>query len=389
MITCFFRVGFMHSMQLCSHCVLTDSFPRITFDDKGVCSVCNHYNQWWGNWNTDKTQKAATLQKICSQAKSKHREFDALVPLSGGKDSTYVLYIARKKLGLKCLAYTLDIGYLSQYAKNNVEKTCRTLGVEHLYYRIDQELLNRLFNLFIKKTGWFCSICMRAIQMSTFKVADMFKVPLIIKGSSMRTELPLAREMFQGGDPAHIQSVLKDEPISAECKRLLDRGASLQRRIGYITFLLSKQSSLHSYAYFNLADYVDWDYKTIQDTIVQELGWTAPEESEHMDCLIHPIQKYIHNRRYPGLEIKRLTYARLVMAGLMSREDALHKLDAEPSYKCPDETMNLFLTNIGMTREAFDSYVDMGPRHLAYHPHPGRALALAKRFFPISDAGAD
>lgn len=378
----------MDQLSMCARCVLSNSFPRINFDNKGVCSVCNGYDKWWGNWTSEKANKRLILEKICRSAKNKHKEFDALIPLSGGKDSTYVLYIAAKKLGLKCLAYTLDIGYLSQYAKNNVEVTCKTLGVEHLYYRLDQDLTNRLFNLFLRKTGWFCSVCMRAIQMSTFKVAEMFRVPLIIKGSSMRTELPLAREMFQGGDPAHIKSVLKGEPIAQECKRLCDRGASFQRRLGYMAFLLSGQKRLTSYAYFNLADYVDWDYKIIHDTITQELGWTAPEESEHMDCTIHPIQKYIHNRRFPSLEMRRLTYARLVMAGLMTREDALNKLEKQPIENCPEEVINRFLNNINMSREDFDKYVDMGPRHLEFHPNPTRALALAKKVFPISDAGS-
>ena len=277
-------------------CVLTDSFPRIHFDDHGVCSVCRDYDAWWGNWNQDKQQKQQVLYKICKQAKAKHKEFDALVPLSGGKDSTYVLYIARKKLGLKCLAYTLDNGYLSDHAKRNIEHTCAELGVEHVYYRLDTKLINELFSVFIKKTGWFCSVCMRAIQMSTFKMADMYKTPLIIKGSSMRTELPLAREMFQGGDPAHVRSVLADDPLAQDCRRLCERGASLQRRVGYMMFLLSGQKRLTSYAYFNLAGYVDWDYDIIHETIRSELDWDSPQESEHMDCVIHPIQKYIHNK---------------------------------------------------------------------------------------------
>jgi asparagine synthetase B (glutamine-hydrolysing) len=210
--------------------VLPSSFPRINFDDKGVCSVCRDYDRWWGNWSSEKPEKREMLEKICKQAKGKHREFDALVPFSGGKDSSYVLYVAQKELGLKCLAYTLDTGYLSDYARNNVDRTCRKLGVEHVYYCLDPELTNRLFALFMKKTGWFCSVCMRAIQMSTFRIAEMYRVPLIIKGSSMRTELPLAHEMFQSGDPAHMCSVLEGEPIAQECKRLCSRGASIQRK---------------------------------------------------------------------------------------------------------------------------------------------------------------
>lgn len=378
----------MLASSICTRCVLTNHFPRINFDNKGICSVCRDYDAWWGVWNNSKQQKQLILEKICQSAKAKHKEFDVLVPLSGGKDSTFVLYIARKKLGLKCLAYTLDIGYLSEYAKKNIEHTCAKLGVEHVYYRLDPELTNKLFALFIKKTGWFCSVCMRAIQMSTFKVADMYKTPLIIKGSSMRTELPLAKEMFQGGDPAHIRSVIGDDPLAQDCKRLCERGASLQRRVGYMMFLLSGQKKLTSYAYFNLASYIDWDYKIIHDTIRRELDWEAPEESEHMDCIIHPIQKYIHNRRFPNVEVRRLTYARLVMAGVMTREEALRRLETEPTYNCPQEVLDLFLKNINMTKEEFDKYIDMGPRHLDYHPAPDLALKLAKKLFPIQDAGA-
>ncbi len=368
--------------QICTRCVLPSSFPRIRFDEKGICSVCREYDQWWGNWSSKKSEQGRIIERICREARSKHREFDALVPLSGGKDSTYVLYIAQKELGLKCLAYTLDTGYLSDHARNNVERTCRKLGVEHLYYCMDVETINRLFALFMKKTGWFCSVCMRAIQMSTFRIAEIFRVPLIIKGSSLRTELPLAREMYQGGDPAHVRRVLDGEPIAHDCQRLVSRGTSKRRILGFMLFLLSGQKSLTSYAYLNLADYWDWDYDIIHSTIRKELSWTAPTESEHMDCIIHPIQKYIHNRRFPSADMRRLTLARLVMARLMTREDALRKLEEEPGEQCPEAVMKLFLKNVNMTREEFDKYVDMGPRHLQYHPQPSFALRLAQKVFP-------
>jgi PP-loop superfamily ATP-utilizing enzyme len=166
------------------------------------------------NWQQKKVDQTEILSKICKQAKNKHREFDALIPLSGGKDSTYVLYMANK-LGLNCLAYTLDMGYLSNCARDNIDRICRTLGVEHVTYHFNPKLMNELFSIFVRKTGWFCSVCMRAIQMSTFKVAEMYDIPLIIKGTSLRTELPLSKEMFQGGDPAHVLNVLKNEPFSS------------------------------------------------------------------------------------------------------------------------------------------------------------------------------
>ena len=139
--------------KICSRCVLPNSFPRINFDDKGVCSVCREYDQWWGKWVYRKSEQKQILEKICKQAKRKKKKFDALIPLSGGKDSTYTLYMAQQELGLKCLAYTLDTGYLSEPARKNIDRTCRKLGVKHIYYYLDPELTNRLFSLFIKKTG--------------------------------------------------------------------------------------------------------------------------------------------------------------------------------------------------------------------------------------------
>jgi hypothetical protein len=106
-----------------------------------------------------------------------------------------------------------------------------------------------------------------------------------------------------------------------------------------------------------------------------------------MDCIIHPIQKYIHNRRFPDLEIIKLTYSRLIMAGLMTREDALHDLENHPVDNCPEEILNLFLRNVGMTKMQFDNYIDLGPRHLNYHPQPSVGLKIAKKLLSMKDAG--
>jgi hypothetical protein len=83
----------------------------------------------------------------------------------------------------------------------------------------------------------------------------------------------------------------------------------------------------------------------------------------------------------------QLTFARFVMAGFMTRAEALRKLEDDPREQCPEEVMNLFLKNIKMTKEEFDSYVDMGPRHLQYHPESGLALRMAKKMFSVRDAG--
>jgi len=376
----------MSEHQVCNRCFLTSSFPRISFDNAGVCSVCRGYDRWTRGWESRLPEQRKLLNEICRRVKNQHREFDALIPFSGGKDSSFVLFFAKKELGLNCLAYTYDNGYLSDHARNNIDKITRKLGVEHLYYRLDTELMNRLFALFIRKTGYFCSICMRAIRMTTARVADLYNVPLVINGSSMRTELPLSKEMIETGDLPHVRSVLKGEQITNECPRLLS-GNSRRRKLGHLLFFLSGKKIPYTYAWFNLADYINWNYDIIFDTIRKELDWTAPSETEHMDCIIHPLQKYIQLRRFPDLDQDRLRYARLIMAGQMTRQEALKRL-SEHSEPCPESVMNLFLKNIGMSKEEFDKFIDMGPRHLQYYS-PNLIENLTNRFFHIRSAGQD
>jgi len=369
----------MSHQQVCTRCVLPNSFPRITFDSQGVCSICREYEGWTSRWKSILPRQRKILDQICAKAKSKNKEFDAFIPYSGGKDSSFVLYMAKKELGLNCLAYTLDNGYLSEFAKSNIEKTCRKLEVEHIYYRFNTDIMNRLFALFVRKTGYPCSACMRAMEMGDYKLADLYDVPLVIQGSSRRTELPLSREMAEHGRFSHVRGVLKGEPIAAEFKRMLC-DMSLRRKFGHVLFRLSGRKRLTTYAWFNLADYVDWNYDTILDTIQRELDWTDPEETEHMDCIIHPIQNYIQIRRFPDLDLDRLRFARLIMAGQMNRDEALRKLEM-PAEQCPDSILNLFLRNIKMSKDEFDTYIDMGPRHLQYNS-PTMMEKLIEIVFP-------
>jgi len=105
-----------------------------------------------------------------------------------------------------------------------------------------------------------------------------------------------------------------------------------------------------------------------------------------MDCIVHPIQKYIQNRRFPGLEQERLVQARLVMAGQISRDEALEMMN-KPVDNCPESVLDMFLKNIDMSKEEFDNFIDMGPRHLDYDKPSDLATRIVTKVFPQRQAG--
>lgn len=369
--------------NVCKRCVLNSSFPGISFDQNGVCSVCRGYGEKYVlNKNEQKNEpieQQKILEQLCQDAKRKNRQFDVLVPLSGGKDSMYVLYLAVRKLGLRPLAFTLDNSYLTQHARDNIDRACRILGVEHIYYCMDPHLMQQMFHFFMKKTGYFCAICMRAINMATERVAEMYDIPLVFGGSAAKVELPTSPEMFQSGEIHFVRNVFKNEQLTSDSLRLLYQG-SLKRRLGYRLFWWGSQRRLRICAWINLPSYMEWNYEKMFHTITEELGWQSPsgKAEEHIDCAIHKASVYIHDRRWKGSEIKRLTFAGLIMAGQMTRDEALKQLE-ELQPACNKEDLAVFLNDMHMTKEEFDAYIDMGPRYMAFRKKENKCWRYIRR----------
>ncbi|NCC62266.1 MAG: ATPase, partial [Verrucomicrobiae bacterium] len=118
-------------MTYCKRCILNDSFPGILFADDGICNYCHAWNKRWGSFNFNRAENE--LKKIFNIVKTKNRKYDCLLPYSGGRDSSYVLYLCKEKYGLNPLAVTFNNLFMSSYAKNNIFSMIEVLGVDHVF----------------------------------------------------------------------------------------------------------------------------------------------------------------------------------------------------------------------------------------------------------------
>ena len=138
--------------QICTNCVMDTTDSMITFDENGVCDHCNnYYNNILPNWHTDDRGWNA-LEKIAVKIKKEGRgkDFDCIMGMSGGVDSSYLLYIAKEKLGLRPLVFHIDTGWNSQISANNIEVLVDKLGLDLFTEVIDWEEMRDLQRAFFK-----------------------------------------------------------------------------------------------------------------------------------------------------------------------------------------------------------------------------------------------
>jgi len=300
------------------------------------------------------------LERLIAWAKAKKRPYDCVVPLSGGKDSVYVLYLCEMVYGMKSLAITFDNGLLSDYAKNNINNAIRSTGADHIYFGPNPNEMMELYRISLERTGVFCIPCMRGIELVSKMGADMFNIPLIIKGTGQRySYLSRIPELFQNGDPDFFSRVFDGQRTSYNIKGLKEFKVKwdLSRIVHIFTSLLGLPDPTTP-RHISIYDYLGPSFKEIEDTIKKEMNWTRPEDqTEHMDCKASKIAIYLHSKKADGLSDSTCKNSSLIRLGLMSRKDAL---DYDEKYiKDRKDPTNLiwFLDQINMTREEFEKNI--------------------------------
>ena len=118
--------------QICAHCIMDTSDTKIIFDKRGWCDYCNNFESAiQPHWHTD--QKGEDLLKLLANKIRQDgigKDFDCIIGLSGGLDSSYVAYVVREKMGLRPLLFHVDAGWNTDQAAGNIEKLVDGLGLD-------------------------------------------------------------------------------------------------------------------------------------------------------------------------------------------------------------------------------------------------------------------
>ncbi len=305
----------------CVRCGLPSNVPGIDFDGDGVCATCHSYDRI-------KDQAAAyfrttdDLRAIRDRARAASTgPYDCLHLLSGGKDSTYALYQLVES-GFRVRTMTLDNGFISDGAKDNVRRSVADLGVDHEF--VTSEVMNDIFRDSLERHSNVCHGCYKTLYTLATTRADELGIPVIVTGLSRGQlfETRLVPQQFGADrfDPDAIDRAVLEarrsyHRIDDGVNRLLD------------TTVFDSDDIFDRIAYVDFYRYVDVELSEMLDFLERSAPWVRPADTgRSTNCLVNAAGIHTHVTEQ-GYHNYAVPYAWDVRLGHKTRQEAIDELD--------------------------------------------------------------
>jgi len=297
------------------------SDPNIRFDDQGRCDYCSNFELLiQPNWHTDARGHAALMQMADTiRAAGKGRDFDCIIGLSGGLDSSYAAYVAKEIMGLRPLLFHVDAGWNTDQAVGNIEKLVDGLGLELYTEVVNWEEMKDLQVAFLRAGIPDQDLPQDAAFFSgLYKFARQHRLKHIITGSNFSTEC--CREPEEWGGYLGIDRRLFGDIHQRFGKRPL-ASFPLTDILVY-KVLYQKLLGMKVHHPLNLVPYVK---KNAEDELERRFGWQRFQHKHHESRFTRFYEDYWLPRRF-GYHKRRAHFSSLVLTGQMSREAALERI---------------------------------------------------------------
>jgi tRNA(Ile)-lysidine synthase TilS/MesJ len=294
-----------------------------------VCSICRDFDGRQAPSAAPPSDLNSVLSRITGYPQWAQRRYDAVVAFSGGKDSSFLLYLLQEKFHLRLLAVTFDNGFLSGYCLDNIRTITSRLNTDHITIRYRQDHLNALFltsslfrvypeHLTMYGSG-LCISCIRMVMTAALRTAIEKRVPMVMLGNSPGQVLRSDAEL-----------VYQDNRIPYALRRQLF--TNLAERTGSWAYdyvmLTAEEYRTSSFPYFvSPLPMVGYDEGEIYRTIAK-LGWSKPDDVDpnSTNCRLNAFGILRHKNIY-GFHPYEYEMSQLVRVGAISREDALERLE--------------------------------------------------------------
>lgn len=319
-------------MTICTRCIMPTTWRGLVLDENGVCNQCHAFDERQKiDWARREREFEAEVVKPAYDYALEHGvKYDAIVGFSGGKDSSWVLYRARK-YGMTPLAVTFDHGYpLDEASAHNLREIPKLLGVDHITMTPGDGLRHTCESIGLDQIGDFCLHCHRGVGAFTARAAVMFNVPTVLWGEPAGTDV---REEASGR--AHF-----DKWFSCG----VDLPGTFFEPLRYPETDLPIRDVY-------LGNYELWDQWEHADILEEELGWKrakrdgSPVDWDKVDCVMEPL-RYWQGKLRGGANHAAFTLSKGIRLGRITREEALKIAESMEDWQ--PENLEWYLAQLGV-----------------------------------------
>ena len=311
-------------IRRCTRCGLGTDVPDVDVDDAGVCSVCRSFDvvaPQTESWFRTPVDLDAQLERARARSTS---DYDCLHLLSGGKDSTYALYQLVER-GWRVHAFTLDNGFISEGAKENVRRSVADLGITHEF--ATTESMNAIFRDSLERFSNVCNGCYKTIYTLATARAHEMGIPVIVTGLSRG-------QFFETRLVPHQFEADRFEPDEID-RTVLQARRAYHHTHDAVTELLPEQAVfertdidvLDEVEYVDFYRYVDVELAEMYDFLTERAPWVRPDDTgRSTNCLVNAAGIHVH-RTERGYHNYAEPYSWDVRLGHKTRDEALDELD--------------------------------------------------------------
>ena len=337
--------------QTCTQCIMDTSDSAISFDAEGVCNHCHAYKERAQQELFSKEVREEKLKALVSEIKraSLNNEYDCIIGVSGGVDSTMVAYMV-KELGLRALAVHVDNGWNSELAVSNIELSLKKLDIDLYTIVLDWEEFRDLQLSFLHSSVANIEIPTdHALSSLLFRTASEKGVKYIISGGNVVSEAIMPTSwMHDSRDLGLIKSIHKrlgTMPLKTY------PSCSLARYFYYVV--------VRGIKYVPILNYVDYNKNEAKALIQRELGWRDYGGKHYESVFTRFFQGYILPTRF-NMDKRRPHLSSLICSGQMTRAEALQELEKPPyPEKLFREDYDLFIKKMRLTAAKFEEIMKM------------------------------
>lgn len=339
-------------MHYCVRCCMPESNEGIKFDEMGICQACQSSEQ---KIHIDWVAREKELRQLLEHYKSLNNDYDCLVPISGGKDSTFQLHVITKVYGLRPLAVTFSHNWFTETGKYNLQNSIEKFNVDHIMFSPNRELINKLARESLSKIGDSCWHCHSGVGAFPLQVAVKYKIPLLIWGESLAD---------MSGRSTHYNPLLKFDrdyftKVSAKVypEAMVTENITLRE---LAPFKLPSYEELEEVGVvgIHLGDYLFWDDERQMEFVRDVYDWREDKVEgtykryKSVECRmagVHDYTKFLKRGFGRGTDHASID----VRAGLLTRDEAF-ELAKQHDVKRPD-ALDYYLEITGFTEEEFEA----------------------------------